>query len=223
MWAMVYYFIGSREPPERRSVREDVEKRPRRRMKGEERYRQLLQVATHEFAQHGYGKVGTSDIARRASVAEPTIYRHFESKYDLFVTTARQAAEDVLGGLRQAAEGAPSAAAALKSVARSFLEDLEQRPELLFMFRRAVEESDDPDIRDLASKHLREAHSLLVQLLQQARREGAVTSEADAEALAWALVGLGELAITAQMLNMWDAAMRQRLQEAWRALTGLAG
>ncbi len=192
-------------------------------MKGEERYRQLLQVATHEFAQHGYGKVGTSDIARRASVAEPTIYRHFESKYDLFVTTARQAAGEVLGGLRQAAEGAPSAAAALKSVARSFLEDLEQRPELLFMFRRAVEESDDPDIRDLASKHLREAHSLLVQLLQQARREGAVTSEADAEALAWALVGLGELAITAQMLNMWDAAMRQRLQEAWRALTGLAG
>jgi AcrR family transcriptional regulator len=215
--------MGSRELPERRDVREDVEKRPRRRMKGEERYRQLLQIATREFAHHGYGKVGTSDIARRADVAEPTIYRHFESKYELFVTTARQAAQEVLGGWRQAAEGAPSAAAALKAVARAFLEDLERRPELLFMFRRAVEESDDPDIRELASKHLREAHSLLAQLLQQARREGAVTSEADAETVAWALVGLGELAITAQMLNVWDAAMRQRLQEAWRALTGLTG
>lgn len=53
------------------------------------------------FAERGYSDTTTAEIARRAGVAEGTIYRHFKSKDDLFVAcvealfgrAARQEAE----------------------------------------------------------------------------------------------------------------------------------
>lgn len=37
------------------------------------------------FAERGYGGATTAELARRAGIAEGTIYRHFKSKDDLFV------------------------------------------------------------------------------------------------------------------------------------------
>jgi len=197
------------------------EKMPRRRMKGEERYRQLLDIATRMFAQHGYGKVGASDIARRAEVAEPTIYRHFESKRHLFLTTVRQAGQELLAEWRRVAQEAPTASAALKALARAFLRDLQERPHMVAMHMRAVEEADEAEARALARQQLLEVEGLLADLWERARAEGAVPVDTDPHALAWAVIGLGELALLAQVLDMWDVLAPEHLEGIWRRLSGL--
>ncbi len=190
----------------------------RRRMRGAERYEQLLDIATRLFAEQGFSKVGTWDIARRAAIAEPTIYRHFESKRQLFLTTVARAGSQLLEGWRQAAAAAPSASMALKAVAEAFLRDLRERPHVLAMHLRAVQEADDPEVRALARAHLLEVEALLAELWERARAEGLGAEGSDPRALAWAVIGLGQLALVARALGMEDVLTSERLATIWRML-----
>ena len=46
---------------------------------------QILEAATHVFAEKGYHRATTKDIARAADVAEGTIYLYFENKSELLI------------------------------------------------------------------------------------------------------------------------------------------
>jgi TetR/AcrR family transcriptional regulator len=54
------------------------------RMPGEDRRRQLLQVAIDSFARNGFSGTKTKDIAAAAGVSEAILFRHFASKEDLY-------------------------------------------------------------------------------------------------------------------------------------------
>jgi AcrR family transcriptional regulator len=55
------------------------------RLPADERRNQIVDVAVQVFARHGYAATGTADIAEAAGIGEPTIYRYFESKRDLYL------------------------------------------------------------------------------------------------------------------------------------------
>lgn len=59
------------------------QKRPAR-MPGDDRRRQLLQVAVESFARHGFSGTKTKDIAAAAGVSEAILFRHFATKEDLY-------------------------------------------------------------------------------------------------------------------------------------------
>lgn len=61
----------------------EVSARPAR-MPGEDRRRQLLQVAIESFARNGFSGTKTKDIAAAAGVSEAILFRHFASKEDLY-------------------------------------------------------------------------------------------------------------------------------------------
>ena len=55
------------------------------RLPAAQRREQLLDEASKLFAQLGYARATTSQLAKAAGVTEPIIYRHFASKRDLFI------------------------------------------------------------------------------------------------------------------------------------------
>jgi TetR/AcrR family transcriptional regulator len=58
--------------------------RPKPRMHGDDRRRQLLKIAIESFARKGFGGTKTKDIAAEAGVSEAILFRHFTSKEDLY-------------------------------------------------------------------------------------------------------------------------------------------
>ena len=48
---------------------------------------QVLEVALQAFSRDGYHHVSMDDIAERAAVSKPVLYRHFSSKLDLYLAT----------------------------------------------------------------------------------------------------------------------------------------
>src|SRR5436305_1136059 len=60
------------------------------RLKAPQRRQQLIDVATKLFAEYGYDATTTAAIAAAAGVTEPILYRHFETKQELFVAIARE-------------------------------------------------------------------------------------------------------------------------------------
>ena len=54
------------------------------RLPAAERRRQLLDVALHAFAEHGYHDTSMNDVAEAAGVTKPVLYQHFDSKRALY-------------------------------------------------------------------------------------------------------------------------------------------
>lgn len=57
---------------------------PVRRLRRAERREQILDAATRAFARAGYPATGLDDVAAEAGLTRAMLYRHFESKVDLY-------------------------------------------------------------------------------------------------------------------------------------------
>ena len=79
------------------------EKPKRRLLRRPERREQILAAATRAFARAGFAATSLDDVAAEAGISRDNLYRHFESKADLYRAVLRRA-EDRLG----AATGAPA-------------------------------------------------------------------------------------------------------------------
>lgn len=55
-------------------------------LKMTEKQIKILQAAVETFAEKGYAATSTSEIAKRAEVAEGTIFRHYKTKKDLLLS-----------------------------------------------------------------------------------------------------------------------------------------
>ncbi|MEV7972577.1 TetR/AcrR family transcriptional regulator [Cellulomonas sp. NPDC089187] len=116
------------------------------RMPRDLRRAQVLRVAQELFTAEGFHHVSMDDIADRADVSKPVLYRHFPSKLDLYLTVVDARGADLLSTVDAAIEEVPDARAAITGVVRAYLEFVDRTGEaaaLLF-------ESDvmhDPDVR----------------------------------------------------------------------------
>ncbi|UGY92342.1 TetR/AcrR family transcriptional regulator [Streptomyces gobiensis] len=57
---------------------------PVRRMRRAERREQILDAATRAFARTGFAATGLDDVAAEAGITRVMLYRHFESKADMY-------------------------------------------------------------------------------------------------------------------------------------------
>ncbi|MFE3060815.1 TetR/AcrR family transcriptional regulator [Nocardia sp. NPDC059239] len=67
----------------------DSSKSRRVRMDGEERRRQIIEIAQRLFSQRPYSEVSTAEIADAVGIGRPNLHYHFRTKRDLYVEVVR--------------------------------------------------------------------------------------------------------------------------------------
>lgn len=96
---------------------------------GSETRDRLLAEALKIFAQKGYDGATVGEIARSAGVAEGTIYRHFESKKDLFIAClepgVQRLSQQIMAGISEAQGVRDVARATVLDRIRQMTEDRE--------------------------------------------------------------------------------------------------
>ena len=90
------------------------------RLKAAQRREQLIDVATKLFAKSGYDATTTADIARAAGVTEPILYRHFDSKQELFVAIVRSVSEQTLRHWAEILDGIADPQEQIRRIAGEF-------------------------------------------------------------------------------------------------------
>lgn len=70
---------------------------PVRRLRRAERREQILDAATRAFARAGYTETGLDDVAAEAGLTRAMLYRHFDSKADLYRAVLDRACERLVG------------------------------------------------------------------------------------------------------------------------------
>lgn len=74
-------------------------------MARDERRAQVLRIAQELFSTEGFHHVSMDDIAERAEVSKPVLYRHFPSKLDLYLAVVDLRGTDLLVAVDAAVAG----------------------------------------------------------------------------------------------------------------------
>lgn len=113
---------------------------PVRRMPRAERREQILDAATRAFARTGFAGTGLDDVAEEAGVTRVILYRHFESKADMYRAVLNRACTRLVESVGADDFDETSIPALLRAASAD--------PEgFRLLFRHAVRE---PEFRDLA-------------------------------------------------------------------------
>ena len=133
----------------------------------EERRREIIEAATHEFAVGGLYGTPVTAIAKRVGVSQPYLFQLFGTKKDLFIAAVRRAFERTVATFRTAAaEAGPDADTEdiLMSMGAAYAHLLETDRTLLLMQLQAHAACEDPDVRAA----VREEFLRLVRFVQSA-------------------------------------------------------
>jgi AcrR family transcriptional regulator len=109
-----------------------------RRSTGRRRHRarrtRILKAAREIFFRDGFADTNLDEVASRAEVGKGTLYRHFESKAELYVAVLAAGGTAFDDAMREAAERGTSSLERLRSIGRFYRSYWSERPEYFFIF-----------------------------------------------------------------------------------------
>ena len=136
------------------------------RQTAEERRESILDAATIEFAAKGLHGTSTEDVAKRAGISQPYVFRLFGTKQKLFAETCRRCMREARKTMMAAADG-KSGQDALDAMGAAYIELLQADPRQLTLQMHMYAASGEPEIRKVA----REGYGELVRFVEHASGE----------------------------------------------------
>lgn len=169
------------------------------RLPAAQRREQLLDHAAVIFAQRGYARATTAELARIAGITEPIIYRHFASKRDLFIALIDRSSERTLKQWEAHLGGASDPAERLRKLVGDNPMVMAETRDAYLVLLQAITEVDDEQIHHAVSRHIGNLHAFLRKELERAQAEHKVNPRVSAELIGWLLIhaGLGYGVLTA--------------------------
>jgi AcrR family transcriptional regulator len=161
------------------------------RLPASKRREQLLDCAADLFSKYGYARATTAQLAKAAGVTEPIIYRHFDSKRDLFVALIERTGRETIEQWERHLGDANDSAERLRRLVGDNPMVSERGRSAYRVILQAISEVEDPVIHDSLRNHIKSLHAFLAEELEAAQREHKVTSKFSAEIMAWLLIHLG--------------------------------
>ena len=122
------------------------------RLTATERRDDVLDAAMIEFAERGLEGTSTEDIARRAGISQPYLFRLFGTKKELFIATVTRCFRETLELFQRAAEG-ELGEEALTAMGQAYGNVLENRVRLRAQMQ-AYAACEDPEIAEVVRNGL---------------------------------------------------------------------
>jgi AcrR family transcriptional regulator len=121
------------------------------RQTAEQRREQVLDAALAVFAEHGLSGASTDEIARKAGISQPYLFRLFHTKKELFIASTERCFRETLETFQRAGAG-KSGEEALEAIGRAYGELIRSNPNRLRGQMQTYAACDDPEICAVARK-----------------------------------------------------------------------
>jgi len=102
--------------------------------KSDESRRRILEVARAVFFEQGYERANLDEMARRAGLAKGTIYRHFDSKGELYIAVLSENADQFVARMRQTIQPGLRADEQVRRTGTFYFRHYRQYPEYFRIF-----------------------------------------------------------------------------------------
>lgn len=161
----------------------------RERNVGSENKKQLiLKVATEVFAQKGFNEATIAEIARKANIAEGSIYDYFKNKEDLLFSIPEERMENFLSGLQEHLQGVKGALSKLRKLIWYHLNFYEKNKDYVLILLQNIHLN--PRFYTTRAYHLiREFSKIVSQIIEEGKREGVLKENIDPRLTRDAILG----------------------------------
>lgn len=182
-------------------VRQRARKQP-----ADVRREEVLDAAVRVFARESFRGAGTAEIAREAGIAEPTIYRHFGSKRELYIAALRRCCEIVGNAFREVDQANEDALDAIMGFVEWYDQSISADPAHLLLRMRAESETNDTDVREGLAAAYDGLVALVAGTVRRGQEQGVFKTHVAPEGVAWLFMALGQIADLTHMLGMESQA-----------------
>ncbi|MFH1758513.1 MAG: TetR/AcrR family transcriptional regulator [Pseudomonadota bacterium] len=160
-------------------------------LQGESKKRLILKVATEVFAEKGFYETTIAQIAQIAKIAEGSIYHYFENKEDLLFSIPEERMENFFSGLREHLEGIKGALFKLRKIIWYHLHFYEKNQDYVLILLQNIRLN--PRFKSTRAYQLiRDFSRLVVQIIEEGKKEGVIRPDINAKLLRDAILGAVE-------------------------------
>lgn len=167
-----------------------------------EKYHIILEAAIKVFAEHGFFQSTVAQIARKAGVADGTIYLYFENKEDILHQFFAYKTRQIFDQFQKEVDKAETAEEKLRNLVVSHLKEFQDNMEMAIVFQaetRQIQQSDHilGHIRDISRKY----RELIGEIIEEGQNEGRMRKDL--------YIGLVKTYITGaieEVINSWVLA-----------------
>jgi TetR/AcrR family fatty acid metabolism transcriptional regulator len=170
------------------------------RRRSDDKRSRILHAAVKVFARRGYFASRVADVARRAGVADGTIYLYFRNKEDILVSLFDEVMSEHLEGKRREVEPGAGAPARLRAIAERHLGLLGRNRELAVVFQVELRQSTKFMERFTAS-WLQDYFALIAEVIEQGQREGTLRADLPVKVATKAFFGMLDEMVTSWILS----------------------
>ncbi len=171
----------------------------------------ILDAAVLEIARSGYYKTTVSRIARRAGVADGTIYLYFKNKEEILISIFDRAMGRFLGEGALGLSGRPDAEAKLRGLVELHLSVLGRDRDLAVIFQVELRHSLH-FLHIFSRSRMREYLAMIAAIVEQGQREGRFTAGIDPLFAAKAIFGILDEMTTDWILSSKNTRLEARAE-----------
>ena len=169
------------------------------RPKAADKRRRILEAAVGVFARKGYFAARVSDIAKRAGVADGTIYLYFRNKEDILVRLFDEVMSEHVEEAREAVRALPSAPGRLLAIAERHLAVLGANRDLAVVFQVELRQS-TRFMERFTGSWLKDYFELLDEVMEAGQRDGSLRADINRKLAAKMLFGALDETVTSWVL-----------------------
>ena len=181
---------------------------------------ELLPIVARTFAEHGYRRTTTAELARQCGVRENVLYRLWPDKKTMFIAAIEYVYELSAATweklLDDSGDGQTAAERLLAYESQHHGEFGHYR--IIFA---GLSETDDPEVRTALAAMYRRYHSFIQRRIDAHRQQTGGDDRPEAALAAWAVIGLATVANIGRELDLLNDGHRRRFMgEVGRGLLG---
>ena len=178
------------------------------RKRSDDKRRRILDAAIKVFARKGYFGAKVSEIARRAGVADGTIYLYFRNKEDILVSLFDEVMAEHIERAREEIGSLAGAPARLRAIAAHHLRLFGGNRDLAVVFQVELRHS-TRFLERFTASWLQDYFALLGEVIEQGQREGSLRSDLPRKVATKAFFGALDEMVTSWILGRKDYDLAQ--------------
>ncbi len=192
-----------------------------RRLKAPQRREQLIEVAGKLFAKWGYEATTTAAIAEAAGVTEPILYRHFDSKQELFVAIVRNVSEQTLAHWQEIIAGETDSAQQIRRIAEEFPSHVRQLADAYHVLHGALASSRDKKVLAVMKEHYAAIEQFFVQIIERGQKAGIFRPHLDPSGPTWQLImtGIGYAMVALNLHTPDQTSIKNAIESILRGIS----
>jgi TetR/AcrR family transcriptional regulator, fatty acid metabolism regulator protein len=164
------------------------------------RKQQIMQAAIEVFGKSTYEKANISEIAKKAGIAEGTIYQYFKSKQDLFFTIGLERTKDFCKQIDLNLEGVSGTLSKIRKLVWYYLYYFKSNPDYVRSLMLEMRVSRD-FAKSRPHRSFRAFSKQVLQILKEGQEEGIIRKDLDVYLAQHLLLGTLEHIVTRWLLK----------------------